>query len=109
VYRILCGLVILLFSSSLAQAAFLIEDAKVIRVASVSGNVDQFGVIVEGGTEPCAGSAWIIFDAGDYATSAMFERTYSGALTALSTGMPVDIYNYANDSCEHAMSIQIHN
>jgi hypothetical protein len=92
-----------------AKAGYLVQEAKVTRVANTSSNQAMFVVWVVGGTGTCAMTAgrWIAFPLSSAVDADVHKRAWSAALLALSSGMNVTIYNYANDDCYGASYIEI--
>ncbi len=98
-------------SLNVVAGTYVALDSNITEVINTNGNSAAFSVKVSGGTGPCAGKA-ITFPAaaaGDYSNgrSEMHNRAYSAALTALTTGMKVDIHNYVNGDCLNAVFIRV--
>lgn len=100
-----CGL-----CSANAQAGYIATGATIIRVSSTNGNTASFQVMVAGGTGPCTSESgtWVVFPLSAAPDADTHKRAYAAALLALTTGMPVVLYNYANDDCVGASYVDVH-
>ncbi len=93
-------------TSAHATGTYLATGATVTDVVNTSSNAQNFAIKTEGGSSICAGQ-WMVFPEADAANSNAHQRAYSTALTALSTGMKVTIYNYINGTCVRASYIHL--
>jgi hypothetical protein len=102
---------IALFSSHLVAGEYIAIGAEVTQVFNTNGNTASFGIVVAGGTGACSGKqiTFPISAAGDIkdGKSDIHLRAYSTALTALTTGLKVDIHNYSGSDCNNAAFIRI--
>ena len=102
---------IALFSSHLVAGEYIATGSEITQVFNTNSNKASFGIVVTGGTGTCAGKqiTFPISAAGDFkdGKSDIHLRGYSTALTALTTGLKVDIYNYSGSDCENAAFIRI--
>ncbi|GAA6135241.1 hypothetical protein NBRC116188_20310 [Oceaniserpentilla sp. 4NH20-0058] len=89
-----------------AYAGDIANGATVLKVANISSNVDTFAVTVDSSLVDCARNI-IFFPASAAPNKESHARAYSTALTALSTGMKVRLYNYDSNSCTDASFIEI--
>ena len=107
------GIAFISFQANFVVAEnYLVSDSEIIEVFNTGGNNSSFGVVTSGGSGPCIGKNifFPITSAGDHlnGVSNIHSRAYATALTALSTGMNVDIYNYQDESnCNGAAFIKI--
>lgn len=99
-----------LFSAN-AQAGYIVTGATVIHVSSTNGNTTSFQVMVSGGTGPCTSvtGTWVVFPLAAAPDADTHKRTYAAALLALTTGMRVTLYNYADDNCVGASYVDLYN
>jgi Family of unknown function (DUF5992) len=81
---------------SYAGGGYLVQNGVINRIDPNWSAQDGFVVRVTGGTGPCVGSG-IVFPLSsalvDGTSDAAHKRLYAAALTALTTGMKVDLYN----------------
>jgi len=102
---------IALFSSHLVAGEYIAINAEITQVFNTHSNSPSFGIVVAGGTGACSGKqiTFPISAAGDIkdGKSNIHLRAYSTALTALTTGFKVDIYNYSGSDCNNAAFIRI--
>jgi len=99
---ILCGA-----GGTALAGAYLVTGGTVTQVANTSGNNPAFVVLVTGGTSNTCPATWIIFSQADAPDAATFQRAYAAAMVALTTGVSVSIYNYADATCNHASYLQL--
>ncbi len=66
----------------------------------------RYHVRIGGGTGVCADS-FLIFDESNAGNPDVFKRGFAVALTALATGMPVDVWSYGPDDCRSPAGIWI--
>jgi len=101
------GISLLLFIGS-ASSGELVKDTQIVRIGnSTDGVTDNFFVTISGGVGPCANNN-IIFRRIDAPSDDYFNRLYSTALFAYSTGsQKVRIYNPASNSCGAATYIDL--
>ena len=90
-----------------AKAGDLVIGGRVVRVANTGNNASVFSVWVDGGSQNLCGSGWITFPASAVTDPEIHKRAYAAALLALTTGMPVRVYNYQGDSCDAASYIEL--
>ncbi|MHC5726274.1 MAG: DUF5992 family protein [Nostoc sp.] len=82
-----------------AQADYLVQKAKVVRVENTSGNGDNFAILVTGGTGAC-NNTFIIFPASAVTNRDIYEHGYQSALTAVTNpNLTVDVFDYSGASC----------
>ena len=98
--------VVFLGTQIVVAGQYIAVDAKLISVFNTDGNTASFGVTVSGGssTDSCTGQITFPVSASDVN---IHNRAYSTALTALTTGMSVDIHNYQGTDCNNAAFIRI--
>ncbi len=89
-----------------AEAGFIVRDGQVTMVSNTTRNSPRFHVRIGGGTGVCADSV-LIFDEGNAGDPDIFKRGFAVALTALVTGMRVDVWSYGLDDCESPAGIWI--
>ena len=89
-----------------AEAGFIVEDGQVTMVSNTSSNMARYHVRIGGGTGVCADS-FLIFDESNAGNPDVFKRGFAVALTALATGMPVDVWAYGPDDCRSPAGIWI--
>jgi len=96
-------------SIAMAQGDYIAQDAKIVRVTNTAGNQDEFIINVVGGTGVCTGQAptMIKFKLASATSPEIFNRAFSMALMALSTGQKVSVYNYVDTACDNAVYIGI--
>ena len=88
------GLVSLtLLYSGISFAGELIKNASVVSVNNISNNEDMFTVWISDGTGPCANTGYIKFPLSESVSAEAHARAYSAALTALTTGMSIEVHN----------------
>jgi hypothetical protein len=102
----------LLFISSLSSATgqYIASNAKITKVVNTASNSAAFIIVVEGGTGPCVTTTTqknIYFPRVSAANQDVYDRAYMSAMTALSAGNKVNIYNYADGTCNNAVAIEI--
>ncbi len=86
----------LLFAVSSANAGdFVLENGQVNMVTNTTGNGAAFVVLVSGGTGVCANKN-VTFRESNAGSRDVFKRSFAVALTALATGLLVDVYSYQN-------------
>lgn len=90
-----------------ASADYLVKDGMITGIASTSNNQAVFAIRVSGGTDNICEGTYISFPEVDAANKEAHARAYATALTALTAGLPVRIYNYVDSTCEHASYIEI--
>lgn len=91
-----------------AVAGDLVMGGRIVRIANTGNNLDVFSIEVSGGSLNLCGSGWITFPVSASPNSAdIHKRAYAAALTALTTGMTVRVYNYHNNSCDSASYIEL--
>jgi len=95
------------FASTTAFANYLVTDGTVVGVANTSSNQANFGVLVTGGSGNLCDGVYIEFPEADAANKEAHARAYATALAALTTGLPVRIYNYVDSTCSRASYIEI--
>ena len=92
-----------------AQAGYIATGARVTHVSSTNGNTASFQVMVAGGTGPCTSESgtWVVFPLSAAPDADTHKRAYAAALLALTTGMPVILFNYSSDSCTGASYVDV--
>ena len=104
------GLITIL-SSHLIAGEYIAIGSEITQVFNTNGNTPSFGIVVTGGSGPCVGRqiTFPISAAGDIkdGKSNIHLRAYSTSLTALTTGLKVDIHNYSGSDCKNAAFIRI--
>ena len=102
---------IAIFSSHLIAGEYIAINSEITQVFNTNGNTPSFGIVVKGGSGACVGGqiTFPISAVGDFkdGKSDIHLRAYSTALTALTTGLKVDIHNYAGSDCKNAAFIRI--
>ena len=108
--KIVVSVCLLLMSLGANAAGYIVTDGEITQLYNTESNTKSFGMRVVGSGGDCEGKD-IFFPLSHAGASGndvdLHNRAYSTALTALSTGMKVDIYNYADDSCVYASFIRI--
>ncbi len=89
-----------------AEAVLIVEDGQVTMVSNTSSNIARFHVRIGGGTGVCADRV-LIFDERNAGNPEIFKRGFAVALTALATGLPVDVWTYGPGDCVSAAGIWI--
>jgi hypothetical protein len=98
------GISLLLFVSS-ASAVELVKESQIIRIGTSSDGVtDDFFITMSDGVGPCA-NKHIIFRRADVPSDGFFNRLYSTALLAYSTGSKE--VRVAGSSCSTATYIDL--
>lgn len=106
----------LLLLSAHADAGWLAYEGKIDMLASSispqfnspANSPDRFSVKVNGGTVSICHGPWIVFEKSYFASNPeAYQRAFSVALMAYTTGTKVKIHNLNSDSCNGATSIQI--
>ncbi|MEZ8822883.1 DUF5992 family protein [Vibrio amylolyticus] len=101
-------LCILICLSGLVEAGGLVQNATVVSVENTKNlDVDSFVVNVSGGTGICANSLVFFPAAATGSHQEIYRRAFSIALTALSTGMKVDIHSFSDDTCDNATWLKV--
>jgi hypothetical protein len=90
-----------------AGAADLVIGGRVVRLSNTGNNSTLFSIEVAGGSTNLCGSSWIHFPASAAGDAEIHKRAYAAALVALTTGMPVRVYNYQSNSCDAAAYIEL--
>lgn len=108
--------VCLMFVSAYANAGWLAYEGTIDMLASSispqfnspANSPDRFSVKVNGGSVGICHGPWIVFEKSYFANNPeAYQRAFSVALTAYTTGTKVKIHNLNSDSCNGATSIQI--
>jgi hypothetical protein len=89
-----------------AAGGYIVKQATITSVTNTSNNQSVFTVKVSGGTGTCTNTG-IVFQLSDAGDASVLNRAYAAALLALSTGMPVNIFNYVDTTCDHAAFIEV--
>jgi hypothetical protein len=106
----------LLLLSTQANAGWLASEATIDMLASSispqfnspSNSPDRFSVKVTGGSIGICHGPWIVFEKSYFAGNPeAYQRAFSVALMAYTTGTKVKIHNLNSDSCNGATTIQI--
>lgn len=92
--------------SNVFSGTWLVQGGTVTDVANTINDTDNFAIRVTGGTTNLC-SNWITFPKAEAADPETHERAYATALTALTTGVKVNIYNYDDSSCDKAVAIAV--
>jgi hypothetical protein len=90
-----------------ASAGDLVLSGRVVRIANTGNNQDVFSIEVAGGTQNLCSGVWINFPVGAAANPDTHKRAYATALTALTAGLLVRVYNYQGNSCDQASYIEL--
>jgi len=100
--------ILLLLASSNCFSGELIKDAEITRIGTSSDGVsDNFFITLSGGVGSCAGMN-IVFPRSKAPSAEFFNRLYSTALFAYSTGAKkVRVYNPTDNNCKMATYIDI--
>jgi hypothetical protein len=91
----------------LAAGAYIVQGATITNIMSTNGNGDAFAIITSGGSGSCANTE-VYFPQSAAPDADTFKRAYAAALTAITTGMRVSIYNYTDSTCLTASYVQIY-
>ncbi|EFA72780.1 sxtE [Raphidiopsis brookii D9] len=92
----------------IAKADYLVKGGKITNVQNTSSNGDNYAVSISGGFGPCADRV-IILPTSGVINRDIHMRGYEAALTALSNGFLVDIYDYTGSSCSNGGQLTITN
>ena len=92
---------------ALAAGAYLVQGGIVTKISSTNANLSAFAIQVSGGSVNTCASIWINFNQADAPDAATFTRAYAAALLALTTGVPVQIYNYYDTTCQRAGLVEL--
>ena len=90
-----------------AAGAYIVQGAIITNIMSTNGNTAGFAIITSGGSGACV-NAEVYFPQSAAPDADTFKRAYTAALTAMTTGMRVTIYNYADSTCLTASYVQIY-
>jgi len=97
-----------LFPLSAMSDQYIVSGATVTKVMNTYSNKAQFAITVSGGSGVCANKI-IIFPlsatVGENKES--HSRAYATALTAITTDIKVDVYNYSGSDCNNASFIRM--
>ena len=96
----------LLFLTPTAEARFIVRGGQVTMLSNTSGNAASFLVRVGGGTGVCADRI-LRFEESNAGDLNAYKRGFAIALTAMATGLPVDVFSYGPDDCSSPAYIQI--
>lgn len=97
----------LLASPLSSFAGELALDSTVLKVRNTSNNSDTFEVVLDKNVKNCFGNV-IAFPSSAAPNKETHARAYASALTALTTGLKVRIYAYADaDECKKASYIEL--
>lgn len=88
-------------------AGYIVSSATVTMLTSTASNLTAFVVATTGGTGSCTGGAQITFNQSDSPDADTFKRAYAALLMAFTTGAKVSIYNYQDNTCNHASYVQL--
>ncbi len=105
--RTVTALIVLLVWHVSAQAGDLVFGGRLVGLTNTTSNSSIFAIKVTGGSLNLCSTTWISFPVSAAADADTHKRAYAAALTALTTGMPVRIHNYASDSCGAAQYIEL--
>lgn len=106
----------LLLLSSNVSAGWLAYEAQIDMLASSispqfnspTNSTDRFSVKVTGGSIGICHGPWIVFEKSYFSSNPeAYQRAFSVALMAYTTGTKVKIHNLNSDSCNGATTIQI--
>ena len=101
------SLLLLMFAFGDVYAGQIVTGAQVIAVVNTSGNEDVYQVKTTGGADNKCEGKYIQFPVSDSANKETHARGYTTALTALTNGLKVTIYNYVDQNCNDASFIEI--
>jgi hypothetical protein len=90
----------------IAKADYLVQGGKITNVQNTSSNGDNYAISVSEGVGPCADRV-IILPVSAVLNRDIHTRGYKAALTALSNGFLVDIYDYTGSSCSNGGQVTI--
>jgi hypothetical protein len=102
-------LVCFLLLPSIAYSGELVQNAKIVEVANTFNNAKQFYIVVKGGVGACANKR-IVFPLSRTQSAESYQRAFSLALTAFSTGSKVRVFSYESEvnHCSTANFISVH-
>lgn len=96
-------------SFAATTSGYLVEKSRIISVTNCSSNNEEFQIIVEGGEiSSTVHSNQIWFRRSSCGTELIYKMAYTAALHAMSTGAPVDVFNYDADNPYGASFIRVH-
>lgn len=105
--KYIAGITLLLvFSNAHAAAGYIVSGSTITSVANVIGTEDDYVITVTGGTINMCGSERITFKRKNVHNDAVLARGYSAALTALASGLKVQIWS-KDGTCSGANHIQV--
>lgn len=93
--------------SCAANAGDLIVGGTITKISNTSSNLQNFAILVSGGSTNLCGSAWINFPVSAVADVESHKRAYAIALVALTTGLTVRVHNYVDNTCNTAAYIEL--
>ncbi len=96
----------LLLLAPIAESGLIVRDGQVTMLSNTSSNTHRFLVRIGGGTGVCADRV-LRFDESNAGDPDVFKRGFAIALTAMATGLPVDVWSYGPDDCTSPAYIQI--
>lgn len=100
----------MLTASAVSANQYIVTDAIVTKVGSTAGNGESFWVVAKHGQGSCVSQSSqvnVYFPRTAVNSEKIFDRAYAAALSALTTGKRVNIYNYADSSCDKAVAIEL--
>lgn len=105
----ICCVLTIMASISLigiAHSGYIVTNATITNVANIDSSQDKFVIKTNGGTGACANS-YIAFPITSSFNQKTMDRAFALAVTAMTAGYTVDVYNYSDDSCTGASFIEI--
>lgn len=90
--KVFLYLIILLIALP-ANAAWLVDGAKIVEISNTVNNLDVFYIITEGGTGPCANTQ-IRFPLSHATSEKIYDRAFSMALAAYASDSRIKVYDY---------------
>lgn len=109
------ALSLMLFAQQ-AQAGWIAESGTIVQLASSigaqtdtpAGSTDRFAIKIAGSSITTCETLWIVFEKSYFGTNPeAYQRAFTVALTAYTTGTKVKVHNINADKCNGATSIQI--
>lgn len=109
------ALTLLLAAQQASANVWVADGGTIVQIASSigvqanspAGSTDRFAIKVDGGTATTCQGLWIVFDKATFGSNPeAYQRAYTLAMTAYTTGTKVKVHNLNSGSCNGVTSIQ---
>lgn len=97
---------------NIAVADTLISGGQITKIGNTPDGTDGFFVRTSGGTGPCINGVVVVFPASLAANEAIYNRAYTLAITAYTTGnqnVKISSLTTGDVNCRHANYIDLSN